>query len=137
MLASPSASGGKVCYAAGMNIETRWIIGTGVAIILAVIGAAAVVIAVLTAQLDEIRKEVGANAGPRLQPLSDLGLPASQGARAGSSFRIRLPFLPARSRAPLGLGQPCGSAHFEPNLVATYSSASSGPSRTVVGPVRT
>ena len=79
-----------------MNIETKWIIGMGVAIILAVIGAAAVVLAVLTAQLDETRREVGANGGPRLQPLSALGRPASQGARAGSSFRSSLPFLPAR-----------------------------------------
>ena len=59
-----------------MNIETKWIIGTGVAIITAVIGAAAVVITVLTAQLDEIQREVGEHAGPRLQPLSDFSRPA-------------------------------------------------------------
>ena len=54
-----------------MSIEIKWIIGTGAAIIVAVIGAAAVVLAVLTAQLDEIHREVRENAGPRLQPLSD------------------------------------------------------------------
>ncbi|MDE2905667.1 MAG: hypothetical protein OXQ28_06240 [Acidobacteriota bacterium] len=74
-----------------MSIETRWIIGTGVAIMVAIIGAAAVVITVLTAQLDEIRREVGANAGPRLQPLSDFSPPAGDVAgycaRADSSFR--------------------------------------------------
>lgn len=91
MLAAVTANSRGPCYAGCMSIETTWIIGTGVAIMVAIIGAAAVVITVLTAQLDEIRREVGANAGPRLQPLSDFSPPAGDVAGycagADSSFR--------------------------------------------------